>query len=84
MITSYFNTYRDVINRAPPRLLRIDFTHQPVIKQNYGKCGLLRQLVELIYSLQSDPNDSILAKIRDKCQSYNGFAFNVTRKYLDA
>ena len=84
MITSYINTYRDVIDRAPPRLLRIDFTHQPVIKRNYGKCGLLCQLVDLINSLQTDPNDTILTKSRDKCQSYNGFAFNVTRKYLDA
>ena len=33
LLPSYFNTYLDVINRAPPRQLRINLIHQPVIKQ---------------------------------------------------
>ena len=83
LLPSYFNTYLDVINRAPPRQLRINLIHQPVIKRNYAKCGLLYQLVDLLNSLQINPNDTILAKIYEKSHSYNGFAFNVTRIYLD-
>ena len=80
LLPSYFNTYLDVINRAPPRQLRINLIHQPVIKRNYAKCGLL---FDLLNSLQINPNDTILAKIYEKSHSYNGFAFNVTRIYLD-
>ena len=29
LLPSYFNTYLDVINRAPPRQLRINLIHQP-------------------------------------------------------
>ena len=66
-----------------PRQLRINLIHQPVIKRNYAKCGLLYQLVDILNSLQINPNDTILAKIYEKSHSYNGFAFNVTRIYLD-
>ena len=66
LLPSYFNTYLDVINRAPPRQLRINLIHQPVIKRNYAKCGLLYQLVDLLNSLQINPNDTILAKIYEK------------------
>ena len=80
LLPSYFNTYLEVddIARAPPRQLhvRINLIHQSVIKRNYAKCGLLSQLVDLINSLEIDPNDTILAKIRDENHSYNGFAFN--------
>ena len=84
LLPSYFNTYLDVINRAPPRQLRINLIHQPVIKRNYAKCGLLYQInpkCGLLY--QINPNDTILAKIYEKSHSYNSFAFNVTRIYLD-
>ena len=84
LLPSYFNTYLDVINRAPPRQLRINLIYQSVIKRNYAKCGLLHQLVDLLNSLKINPNDTILAKIYKKSHSYNGFAFNVTRiLYLD-
>ena len=83
LLPSYFDTYLDVINRATPRQLRINLIHQPVIKRNYAKCGLLYQLVDLLNSLQINPNDTILAKIYEKSHSYNGFAFNLTRIYLD-
>ena len=76
LLPSYFNTYLDVINRAPLRQLRINLIHQPVIKRSYAKCGLLYQLVDLLNSLQINPNDTILAKIYKKSHSYNGFAFN--------
>ena len=66
LLPSYFNTSLDVINRAPPRQLRINLIHQPVIKRNYAKCGLLYELVDLLNSLQINPNDTILAKIYEK------------------
>ena len=47
LLSSYFNTYLDVINRAPPRQLRINLIHQPVIKRNNAKCGLLYQKSEV-------------------------------------
>ena len=82
LLPSYFNTYLDVINRAHPRQLRINLIHQAVIKQNYAKCGLLYQLVDFINSLQINPNDNFSQNLR-KSRPYNGFAFNVTRIYLD-
>ena len=45
-------------------------------------CSMLSTVL-LLNSLLINPNDTILAKIYEKSHSYNGFAFNVTRIYLD-
>ena len=34
LLLSYFNTYLDVINRAPPGQLRNNLIHPPIIKRN--------------------------------------------------
>ena len=41
------------------------------------------QLIKLINFLKHDKNNTILRKITEKSHSYNGFAFNVTRCFLN-
>ena len=77
LLPSKLNTYLDVIDGDPPRQLRINLIHQLVIKRNYANCGVLFQLVDLLNSLQIDPNNTILAKIWEESNTCNGFAFNV-------
>ena len=53
-------------------------------KRVYAECSPLFQLIKLINSLRNYANDTILKKkIDEKSHSYNGFAFNVTRCFLD-
>ena len=49
----------------------------------YAECSPLFQLVKLINTLKKYINDTLLKKNTNKTHSYNGFAFNVTRCFLD-
>ena len=37
LLPPYFDSYRDVIDREPPRALRQHFIHQPMIKRSYAE-----------------------------------------------
>ena len=83
LLPPYFNNYIDIIEQKPARDLRFQFIHAPLVKRVYAECSPLFQLIKLINSLKNDANDTILKKIDEKSHSYNGFAFNVTRCFLD-
>ena len=67
LLPPYFNKYIEIIEQKPARDLRVQYIHASLV----------------INSLRNDPNDTILKKIVEKSHSYNGFAFNVTRTFLD-
>ena len=83
LLPPYFNNYIDIIEQKPARDLRFQFIHAPLVKRVYAECSPLFQLIKLINSLKNDANDTILKKIDEKSHSNNGFAFNVTRCFLD-
>ena len=70
LLPPYFNRYRDVIDKKPPRVLRQHFNYQPMIKREYAECTPLYQLIKLINMMRNDPTDSILYKISENNQSY--------------
>ena len=84
LLPQYFESYRDVIERAPARELRQHCIHPPLIRRIYAECSPLFQLIKLINSLKADKNDTILEKIQLKSHTYYGFSFNVTMVYLNA
>ena len=83
LLPPYFDNYSKTLEQKPTRDLRQNLIHGPLIKRVYAECSPLFQLVKLINTLKKDKNDTILKKITDKTHSYNGFAFNVTRCFLD-
>ena len=62
LLPEYFESYRDVIDRAPVRELRQHYIHPLLIRRVYAECSLLFQLIELINTLKADTNDTILGK----------------------
>ena len=60
LLPPYFDSYRDVIDREPPRTLRQHFIHQPMIKRSYAECTPLFQLIKLINAMRRDPTDTII------------------------
>ena len=62
--------------------IRCNNIHPPLIKRVYVECNLLFQLMKLINTLNVDPNDQILKKIKLKTHSYIGFGFNITQIFL--
>ena len=84
LLPQYFESYRDVIERAPARELRQHCIHPPLIRRVYAECSPLFQLIKLINSLKADKNDTILEKIQLKSHTFHGFSFNVTMVYLNA
>ena len=62
LLPKYFESYRDVIERAPVRELRQHYIHPPLIRRVYAECSPLFQLIELINTLKADKNDTILEK----------------------
>ena len=83
LLPPYFNNYIEIIEQKPARDLRYQYIHAPLVKRLYAECSPLSQLIKLINSLKNDSNDTILEKIAEKSHSYSGFAFNVTRSFLD-
>ena len=83
LLPPYFDNYSKTLEQKPIRDLRQNLIHGPLIKRAYAECSPLFQLVKLINTLKKDKNDTILKKITDKTHSYDGFAFNVTRCFLD-
>ena len=84
LLTSYFQTYRHVIEREPTRDLRQHCIHPPLIRRVYAECSPLIQLIKLINILKADKYDTILEKIISKSHTYHGFSFNVTTICLHA
>ena len=84
LLPQYFESYRDVIERAPARELRQHCIHPPLIRRVYAECSPLFQLIKLINSLKADKNDTILEKIQLKSHTFHGFSFNVSMVYLNA
>ena len=84
LLPQYFESYRDVIDRAPARELRQHCIHPPLIRRLYAECSPLFQLIKLINSLKADKNDTILEKIQLKSHTFYGFSFNVTMIHLNA
>ena len=83
LLPPYFNKYIKIIEQKPARDLRFQYIHAPLVKRVYAECSPLFKLIKLINSLRNDPNDTIFKKNVEKSHSYNGFAFNVTRTFLD-
>ena len=83
LLPPYFITYSEILMQNPLRELRHNCRHAPLVKRVYSKCSPLFQLIKLINFLKHDKNDTILRKITEKSHSYNGFAFNVTRCFLN-
>ena len=75
LLPKYFNSYIQELEEDPARVLSL-------IKRVYVECNLLFQLFKLINTLEVDPNDQILKKIKLKTHSYIGFGFNVTQIFL--
>ena len=70
LLPLYFDSYRNVINKEPPRALRQHFIYQPMIKRSYAECTPLFQLINLINATRRDPTDTILEIIAKNHQSY--------------
>ena len=83
LLPPYFESYRDVINREPPRALRQHFIHHPMIKRSYAECTPLFQLIKLINAMRRDPTDTILEIIAQNNQSYCQLSYNIKKIYLD-
>ena len=83
LLPPYFNKYIEIIEQKPARDLRFQYIHAPLVKRVYAECSPLFQLIKRINSLRNDPNDTIFKNIVEKSHSYNGFAFNATRTFLD-
>ena len=83
LLPPYFNNYIKIIEQKPVRDLHYQYIHAPLVKRVCAKCSPLFQLIKLINSLKNNSNDTILAKIAKKSHSYHGFAFIVTRCFLD-
>ena len=47
LLPSYFQTYREVIEREPTRDLRKHCIHPPLIKRVYAECSPLIQLINI-------------------------------------
>ena len=93
LLPQYFESYLDVIERAPARELRQHCIHPPLIRRVYAECSPLFQLIKLItviidflpfITLKADKNDTILEKIQLKSHTFHGFSFNVIMVYLNA
>ena len=61
LLPSYFQTYREVIERELTRVLRQHCIHPPLIKRVYAECS---PLIQLSNSLKADKYDIILEKIK--------------------
>ena len=83
LLPPYFITYSEILTQNPPRELRHNYIHAPLVKRVYSECSPRFQLVKLTNFLKYDKNDTILRKITETSYSYNGFAFNVTRCFLN-
>ena len=79
----YYITYSEILTQNLPLELRHNYIHTPLVKRVYSECSPLFQLIKLINFLKHDKNDTILRKITEKNHSYNGFAFSVTRCFLN-
>ena len=66
VLPSYFQIYREVIEREPTRDLRQHCIHPPLIKRVYAECSPLIQLIKLINILKADKFDTIIEKIESK------------------
>ena len=66
LLPTYFQTYRDVVEREPTRDLRQHCIHPPLIRMVYAECSPLIQLIKLIYSLKASKYDTILEKCNQK------------------
>ena len=84
LLPQYFNCYRDVIKKQPPRVLRQHIIHQPMIKRVYAECSPLFQLIKLLNNMRTDPTDVILEKIITKSESYGRLSYSVIKTYLNA
>ena len=62
LLPQYFNCYRDVIEKQPPRVLRQHIIHHTPYTFDYAKCSPLFQLIKLLNNMRSDPTDVILEK----------------------
>ena len=72
LLPQYFESYRDVIERAPARELRQHYIHLPLIRSVYADCSPLFQRIELINTFKADKNDTILEKVRlNSCYTCN-------------
>ena len=78
LVPSYFQTYREVIEREPTRDLRQHCIHPPLIKRVYAECSPLIQLIKLINSLKADKYDTILEKNRIKKSYLSRIFFQCT------
>ena len=83
LLPPYFNNYIKINDHKPVRDLHYQYIHASLVKCVYAECSPLFQLIKLINSLKNDSNDTILEKIAKKSHSCHGFAFNVTRSFLD-
>ena len=83
ILPPYFITYSEILTQNPPFELRHNYIHAPLGKRVYSECSLLVQLIKLINTLKHDENNTILRKITEKSHSYSGFAFSVTRCFLN-
>ena len=78
----YFNSYRDVIDKEAPRVLRQHFIHQPMITR-YAERTPLYQLIQLINMMRNDPTDSILNTIFENNQSYVQLSYYIKKSFLN-
>ena len=69
LLPQFFNFYRDVIEKQPPRVLRQHIIHQPMIKQVYAECSPLFHLIKLLNNMKTDLTNVILEKIITKSES---------------
>ena len=84
LLPQYFESYLDVIERAPARELRLHCIHPSLTRTVYAECTPLFQLIKVINSLKADKNDTIMEKLRLKSHTFHDFSFNVTMVYLSA
>ena len=75
LLPQYFESYGDVIERAPTRELRQHYIHPPLIRRVYAECSPLFQLIKLINSLKADKNYTISEKNTIKKSYISWFFF---------
>ena len=66
LLPPYFITYSKILTQNPPRELRHNYIHAPLVKRVYSECSPLFQLIKLINFLKHDKNDTILRKITER------------------
>ena len=87
LLPPYLRRYREVIDKDPPRVLRIGISYISLGLNEHMlsvHCTPLYQLIKLITIMKTDPTDTVLCKIAENSQSYVQLSNYIKKSFLNA